>query len=411
MFKYTRRLVSATAVLGASAGAAYYFYGRDSRTSFHKYVSVPLMRAVLDGEQAHRASIELLQHTSWAPRAPRDWDDVNDPERLLEVTLFKNAANPKVKPVTLRNPLGLAAGYDKHAEAIDGLFNLGFSYVEVGSVTPEPQEGNPKPRVFRLERDQAVINRYGFNSDGHLAVAARLRMREAALDISRGQDTTFSGRPETALAVNLGKNKTGDEVGDYTKGIDTLGPHADVLVVNVSSPNTPGLRDLQSESKLTNLLKTVVARRDSLPYESLPPVVVKIAPDLTAPEIESIASAVKASKVDGVIVSNTTIARPSSLRSDPTLTAQTGGLSGAPVKPYSIKALSTLRKELGPDVTIIGAGGIASGQDALDFAAAGADFVQLYSSMVYGGPGLPVEIKKDILKGLQGQKWSAVVKK
>lgn len=409
MFKYSRRLVSLTAATGLAAGGIYYFYGRDARTGLHKYFSLPIVRAVLDGEQAHKLGIELFKHPCIAPKVPADWDAVNDPQGLMEVTLFKNSANPSVKPITLSNPLGLAAGFDKNAEAIDSMFNLGFSYVEVGSVTPEPQEGNPKPRVFRLERDAGVINRYGFNSDGHLTVAARLRMREAALGLAQGN---FSGRPLTTLAVNLGKNKNGDEIEDYIKGVDALGPHADVLVVNVSSPNTPGLRDLQSEEKLTTLLQTVVSRRDSLPYASLPPVVVKIAPDLTAPEIESIAAAVKASKVDGVIVSNTTIARPASLRTtDQTLISQVGGLSGAPVKPFSIAALKTLRKELGNDTTIIGCGGISTGQDALDFAAAGADFVQLYTSIVYEGPGVACEVKKGILEGLQGKKWSDIVGK
>lgn len=409
MFKYSRRLVSLTAATGLAAGAVYYAYGRDARTGLHKYVSGPMVRAVLDGEQAHKFTIELFKHPGIAPRAPVDWDSTNDPQGLLEVTLFKNSVNPKVKPVTLRNPLGLAAGFDKHAEAIDTLFNLGFSYVEVGSVTPLPQEGNPKPRVFRLERDGGVINRYGFNSDGHLTVAARLRLREAALGLTQGN---FSGRQLNALAINLGKNKTGDEIEDYSNGVDALGPHADVLVVNVSSPNTPGLRDLQNEEKLTALLKTVVSRRDALPYESLPPVVVKIAPDLTAPEIESIAAAVKSSKVEGVIVSNTTIERPASLRTaNRSIVAQAGGLSGTPVKPFAIKALSTLRKELGNDITIIGCGGISTGQDALDFARAGADFVQLYTSMVYKGPGVACEVKSGILEGLQGKKWSEIVGK
>lgn len=157
------------------------------------------------------------------------------------------------------------------------------------------------------------------------------------------------------------------------------------------------------------MLKTVVARRDGLPLESLPPVVVKIAPDLTEPEIESIASAVKASKVDGVIVSNTTIERPKTLRSSDELTKQVGGLSGAPVKPFSLKALSTLRKELGKDITIIGCGGISNGEDALEFAKAGADFVQLYTSLVYQGPGVVCQVKDGILKGLEGKKWSDVV--
>lgn len=406
MFKYSRKAITYTTVLGLGGLGFYFINGRDARTSAQRYVFAPAVRAVCDGEQAHRLAVEVFKHPNLAPQAPKDWDIKHDPSKSLEVTLFKNSANPKVHSITLQNPVGIAAGFDKNGEAIDTLFNLGFSYVEIGSITPLPQEGNPKPRVFRLEKDKAVINRYGFNSDGHISVVARLKMRETHLPESA---TNFSGRENHALGINLGKNKTGDEIQDYIKGVDTFGPHADLLIVNVSSPNTPGLRDLQSEEKLTNLLKTVVNRRDSLPLESLPPIVVKIAPDLTSPEIESIAAAVKESKVDGVIVSNTTVQRPKDLRSNSSLTSQVGGLSGAPVKPFSLLALKTLRKELGKDITIIGCGGIADGTDALEFAKAGADFVQLYTSFVYKGPGIACEVKEGIIEGLQGKKWTDVV--
>lgn len=396
-----------TAAATAVTIGGYYVYGRDARAGVHQYLTGPVIRALFDGEQAHSLAIEIFKYPKLAPKVPENWDAVHDPSGQLKVKLFANSKNKKVSPVELSNPVGIAAGFDKHADAIDSLFGLGFSYVEIGSVTPLPQDGNPKPRVFRLEKDQAVINRYGFNSVGHLEVLARLRMRET----ERTFTNNFAGAPLKALAVNLGKNKTGDEVEDYVKGVERLGPHADVLVVNVSSPNTPGLRDLQSEEKLANLLKTVVAARDAIPNDTLPPVVVKIAPDLTVPEIESIASAVKQSEVDGVIVSNTTIQRPSTLKTaDSSLVNQMGGLSGAPVKPFAIKALSTLRKELGNDITIIGAGGIASGQDALDFAKAGADFVQLYTSLVYKGPGVVTEVKQGILNGLDGGKWSEIRK-
>lgn len=406
MFKYTRKAATYTTVLGLAGLGLYFVNGRDARTSAQRYLFGPAVRAVLDGEQAHRLAIEVFKFPGLAPQAPRDWDETHDPARALQVTLFRGAANPKVQPLVLQNPVGIAAGFDKNGDAIETLYNLGFAWVEVGSVTPLPQPGNPKPRVFRLDRDDAVINRYGFNSDGHAAVLARLRMREDRLPES---SDNFAGRPHRALGVNLGKNKTGDEVGDYVKGVDTFGPHADILIVNVSSPNTPGLRDLQSEDKLADLLTTLVARRDALPRDALPPIVVKIAPDLTAPEIQSIAAAVKRSKVDGVIVSNTTVERPASLRSPADLVAQAGGLSGAPVKPFSIQALKTLRKELGPGVTIIGCGGIASGADALDFARAGADFVQLYTSLVYKGPGVATDVKEGILAGLDGKKWSDIV--
>lgn len=407
MFKYGRKAVTYSTVLGAGAIGLYYIHGRDCRTSAQKYLFTPAVRSVMDGEQAHNFAIQVFKNPSLAPKAPEDWKTTHDPNNTLDVTLFKSPANPKVHSISLDSPLGIAAGFDKNGDAIDSLFNLGFSYVEIGSITPLPQPGNPKPRVFRLERDRAVINRYGFNSEGHLAVLAKLKMREVKLNNSTSDN--FAGKPKHALAINLGKNKTGDEVEDYIKGVDTFGPHADLLVVNVSSPNTPGLRDLQSEEKLTNLLKTLVNRRDALPMESLPPIVVKIAPDLTKPEIESIASAVKESKIDGVIVSNTTVARPETLKSAPELTKQAGGLSGVPLKPYSLAALKTLRKELGKDITIIGCGGISSGADAIEFAKAGADFVQLYTSMTYKGPGVACEVKEEILDQLQGKKWTEIV--
>ncbi|GMF30646.1 unnamed protein product [[Candida] boidinii] len=187
----------------------------------------------------------------------------------------------------------MAAGFDKEGEAIDPVLDLGFSYIEIGSITPEPQPGNPKPRFFRLPQDDAVINRYGFNSSGHLSVLSTLRVRFEKLLSANPNATNNSFRDGKLLAINLGKNKTGDEIEDYVKGVQNFGPYADVLVINVSSPNTPGLRNLQSEAKLTNLLKTVVSERDNLPGELInpnlkPPVLVKIAPDLTEEEIKSI---------------------------------------------------------------------------------------------------------------------------
>lgn len=333
--------------------------------------------------------------------------------RLLDENLVDTTPlNVNVFGTTLLTPIGLAAGLDKDGEGIDSLFDFGFSYVEIGSITPEPQPGNELPRFFRLPKDEAVINRYGFNSTGHFNVLSNLRLRFAKYTLTEFGN---SFRKNKLLGVNLGKNKYGDEVEDYIKGVERLGPYADVLVINVSSPNTPGLRDLQNELKLTNLLTKVVARRDELGNNvlgKLPPVVVKVAPDLTEPEIESIANSAISSKVDGIIISNTTIARPQMITSDSELIQQTGGLSGKPLKALSLKALRTLRKYTkDSNVVLIGCGGISNGKDALEFGKAGASFVQLYTSFAYKGPGLPAKIRDELLVLLEkeGKTWTEIV--
>jgi dihydroorotate dehydrogenase len=410
MFRNLGRKVTTAATIVSVGGIGLGWYYKNPEASLHEYVLMPLGRALLDGEQAHRAAVKLLAFPALAPSQSRSWDDKHDPKGQLRTVLFKNAKNPKVRQVEIRNPIGCAAGFDKNGEAIDGLYGLGFGYVEVGSVTPLAQPGNPRPRVFRLEKDEAVINRYGFNSDGHAAVLARLKQRLAQHGVyNYGTHGTGSLIPGRALAVNLGKNKNGDEVQDYVAGIKAFGPYADVLVVNVSSPNTPGLRDLQKEEKLTELLETVVSTRDGLDLPILPPVVVKIAPDLSEQEIKSVATAVSSAAVDGVIVSNTTIQRPKSLKSGPPLATEVGGLSGRPVKPFSLAALKTLRKYLGPNITIIGCGGISNGADALEFAQAGADAVQLYTSFAFKGFGVPSMVKKQLIAQLGDKNWSDAV--
>jgi dihydroorotate dehydrogenase len=397
------KLTFVSAVFGVSGlGLSYYYL--DPESSIHSVI-LPIVRLIYDAEESHVLTINLMKHPWLVPRERSNWNDVKDKEKLLQVTLFKNSTNKRVQPLVLRTPIGVAAGLDKNGEAIDSLFQLGFSYVEIGSITPQPQPGNPKPRVFRLEKDQAVINRYGFNSAGHTAVLAELKTRLARAGAAGSVPERNSLLEGKALGINLGKNKTGDEIQDYVEGVRSFGPFADVLIINVSSPNTPGLRDIQNEERLTKLLQAVVKQRDSLDLDKLPPLVVKIAPDLTEPEIESIASAVKISQVDGVIVSNTTIQRPSTLRSEKKLSSQTGGLSGAPLKPYSLAALSALRKYAGNEITIIGCGGITSGKDAVEFAKAGADFVQLYSSFAYQGPRTAGKIKREILHELDGRSW------
>ncbi|RMC09407.1 hypothetical protein DUI87_14415 [Hirundo rustica rustica] len=285
------------------------------------------------------------------------------------------------------NPLGLAAGFDKQGEAVDGLYKMGFGFVEVGTVTPKSQEGNPKPRVFRLAEDEAVINRYGFNSHGHVAVERRLRARqETQIRLTR------AGMP---LGVNLGKNKSStDAVADYVAGVRTLGPLADYLVVNVSSPNTPGLRDLQGKAELRDLLSKVLAERDLLPCERKPAVLVKIAPDLTAQDKQDIANVVCEVGVDGLIVSNTTVSRPSSLRSRQRL--EHGGLSGKPLRELSTQTIREMYALTQGRVPIIGVGGVSSGQDALEKIRAGASLVQLYTALVYHGPPVVGAVKREL---------------
>ncbi|OXB78353.1 UNVERIFIED_CONTAM: hypothetical protein H355_009124 [Colinus virginianus] len=297
------------------------------------------------------------------------------------------ALEVRVLGLRFRNPLGLAAGFDKHGEAVDGLYGMGFGFVEVGTVTPEPQEGNPKPRVFRLVEDEAVINRYGFNSHGHAVVEQRLRARrEVQLKL------TTAGMP---LGVNLGKNKSStDAAADYVAGVQALGPLADYLVVNVSSPNTPGLRDLQGKAELRDLLTKVLAERDMLPCERKPAVLVKIAPDLTEQDKRDIAGVVCEVGVDGLIVSNTTISRPSGLQSAQHL--EPGGLSGKPLRELSTQMVRDMYALTQGRVPIIGVGGVSSGRDALEKIRAGASLVQMYTALVYRGPSVVETVKREL---------------
>ncbi|AET41315.1 dihydroorotate dehydrogenase Ecym_8019 [Eremothecium cymbalariae DBVPG len=386
------------------------FYFMNSRSAIHEYVLCPLLRLVTpDGENGHRMGIWFLK---WglAPRLLFDKDD-----KVLAVDVFGTR---------MTNPIGCAAGLDKDAEAIDGISHSGFGYVEVGTVTPLSQPGNPKPRFFRLPQDEAVINRYGFNSSGHNVVFGNIteRVNRFIKSYFRDQEVdTLALYKNKLLGINLGKNKDGDEVKDFVKGVEKFQALADVLVINVSSPNTPGLRDLQHEGKLVELLSQVVAKRDSLIDQGnalgakthKPPVLVKIAPDLTEPELQSVAEAAKKSKVDGIIVSNTTIQRPDTLYTkEETINNQAGGLSGKPLKPFSLQALRTISKYTKDSgLILVGCGGISSGQDAIEFAKAGATFVQLYTSYAYRGPGVVARIKDEVTEQLkmEGKTWMQII--
>ena len=285
----------------------------------------------------------------------------------------------------MHGPFGLAAGFDKNAVAIDGMSMLGFDHVEIGTVTGEPQPGNPKKRLFRLVPDRALINRMGFNNEGSAAVAARLEAREAVF--------------RTVVGVNIGKTKVVPEeeaVGDYVKSTERLARHADYLVVNVSSPNTPGLRGLQNRDELTRLLDVLTGARAKKPAAI--PLLLKIAPDLDSHALDEIADVVRASGIEGLIVSNTTVARPA-LKSPHA--GEAGGLSGKPLFLPSTQILAQMHQRLGSAVTLVGVGGIASGQDAYAKIRAGASLVQLYSALVFEGPGLVARIKRELLQCLE----------
>ncbi|KDQ11921.1 hypothetical protein BOTBODRAFT_34993 [Botryobasidium botryosum FD-172 SS1] len=345
-------------------------------------------------ETAHRFAVRVLG-SGWAPQ-DRAQDDPS-----LGVQLWGHR---------LSSPIGLAAGFDKDAEAIEGLFGIGFSWVEVGSVTPKPQPGNPRPRFFHLPEDSAIINRYGFPSRGAHIVLSHLRSYLAKYPPSSA--------PDRILAVNLGKNKSSppDDISDFINGVRTFGPLSDVLVINVSSPNTPGLRGLQNRGMLEELLAEVIKTRNGLAERkdgwkwAKPKIVLKIAPDLDKAELEDVAEVVKASGVDGVIVSNTTIQRPSSLIS--AASHEQGGLSGPPLYPLSLKAFRTLRSLLPPSIPLIGCGGITTGRDALEFAEAGATLVQVYTAFGYDGVGFPRRIKDQLQHELTagGKTWEEISK-
>jgi dihydroorotate dehydrogenase len=286
------------------------------------------------------------------------------------------------------NLLGMAAGYDKNAEVPDALLGLGFGFAEVGTITPLPQAGNPKPRIFRLTSDEAVINRLGFNNEGHEAAEKRLAARRGLAGI---------------VGVNIGANKDStDRVSDYERGVVRFAPYATYLTVNISSPNTPGLRNMQARQQLGDLLSRVVAARAA----AQPPVFLKIAPDLIEAELEDIAAEVTEKRIDGVIVSNTTIARPG-LRSA-SLAGETGGLSGKPLFERSTIVLAKMRKLLGPDRAIIGVGGVDSAETALEKVRAGADLVQLYTGMIYAGPSLPGRILGGMVRFVEKERLKSV---
>jgi dihydroorotate dehydrogenase len=341
---------------------------------FYKLLG-PLLRA-LPAEAAHRLTIKALAGGLGGVVAGR----VEPDPPSLSQTLWGRA---------FPNPVGIAAGFDKDAQVPDALLRLGCGFAETGTVTPRPQPGNPKPRIFRLYEDRAVINRMGFNSRGLEPTLARLR-----------------ARPRSGIVgVNLGKNRdSADAAADYLDGVRRVGRLADYFVINVSSPNTPGLRDLQRRDILDDLLRRLVAARD----EAAPgtPLLVKIAPDLSSQERADIAALAGPSGIDGIVIANTTIARPPGLRG--ASAGEPGGLSGAPLFAPSTALLGEIYRLTGGTMPLVGVGGIASAEDAYAKIRAGASLVQLYTALVFEGPALISRIKRGLAELLRRDGFSSI---
>lgn len=350
----------------------------------------PLRRLLfqLDSERVHNGTIALLSRlaespplVAWLAQQFR----VDDPRLQMEAGGLKVA-----------NPVGLAAGFDKDARALPALAALGFGFVEAGTLTPRPQPGNPRPRLFRLPEDEAIINRMGFNNAGIAAAAERLR-RQGPLPVP--------------LGINLGKNKDTPNdaaVEDYLQGMETLYPFAGYFVVNVSSPNTPGLRELQQAQRLNALLATLQERNHALAQargSRVVPLWVKLAPDLDDDALEAIVRAVEANGCAGIIATNTTVTRPD-LRSP--LAGEAGGLSGRPLRALSTRVIAAVFQLTRGSLPIIGVGGIMSGNDAIEKIAAGASLLQVYSGLVYAGPGLVRDINRSLLAWLEREKATSL---
>ncbi|MCW2282363.1 dihydroorotate dehydrogenase [Rhodoblastus acidophilus] len=344
-------------------------------TGFFDSFALPLLHS-MDAERAHNLTLLAL----WGAPLPTAADD--DP--ILAQNVFG---------LDIPNPIGMAAGFDKEARVPDALLKLGFGFTEVGTLTPRPQPGNPKPRLFRLHEDRGVINRFGFNNGGHERARERLLRRAANGGV---------------VGVNIGANKdSSDRTADYVAGIKCFADVASYFTVNISSPNTPGLRDLQQAGALDDLLARVIAAREQAAMQ-LPrrPVLLKIAPDLALADLDDVVKVARARGVDGMIVSNTTLARPETLRD--ALRSETGGLSGAPLFALSTRMLAQTFVRVENQFPLIGVGGVDSPEAAWAKIEAGATLVQLYSSLVYEGLGLVGRIKTGLAAHLRARKLESI---
>ncbi|MHC3389884.1 quinone-dependent dihydroorotate dehydrogenase [Streptomyces lavendulocolor] len=342
----------------------------------------------MDPEQAHHLAFRWIRLAARVPVL----------RTFLAAALAPRYKELRTEAFGLRmhGPFGLAAGFDKNAVAIDGMAMLGFDHVEIGTVTGEPQPGNPRRRLFRLVPDRALINRMGFNNDGSAAVAARLHARVPVF--------------RTVVGVNIGKTKVVPEAeaaADYVKSTERLARHADYLVVNVSSPNTPGLRNLQATESLRPLLTAVREAADRTVTDRRVPLLVKIAPDLADEDVDGVADLAVELGLDGIIATNTTIAREG-LKSPARLTGETGGLSGAPLKERSLEVLRRLYARVGDRITLVGVGGVENAEDAWQRILAGATLVQGYSAFVYEGPFYARAVHKGLAARLNASPYATL---
>ena len=325
----------------------------------------------IDPEMAHNLAIKTLKYNF----LPQDIFKVEN-ESILETKIFNNK---------IKNPIGLAAGFDKSAEVYNSLFRFGFGFIEVGTITPKQQYGNPKPRVFRLENDRALINRLGFNNDGLEKVSNRLR----------------NNSPNGFLGINIGPNKDSkNRIDDYLKCIEEISIFADYITINISSPNTPGLRDFHDKSTLQNLLNNIDKFTKKNKIQK--PLALKVSPDIAESEIGYIIDSIKKFNISGVIISNTTDKNRENLSGS--YRSEEGGLSGEPLGKISNDLIKKFYKETKGDITIIGVGGVNSGMTAYEKLKSGASLLQLYTGMIYEGPGIVKKIKTELIDILEKEK-------
>lgn len=362
---------------------------------------MPSIHRLVDPERAHRWAVKLAKY-SLVPRIA----DRNDAFLQTSVLGLK-----------FDNPIGLAAGFDKDGEGVQGLSKMGFGFIEVGSVTPLPQEGNVRPRVFRLFEEKGIINRYGFNSVGHEGVRENLRKAfdgrgsPSFLSATASETNGSNFRYRPVIGLNLGKNKSSPEssVEDFSQGLKFFSSDSslpiDYFVINVSSPNTPGLRSLQTSSNLIPLLDSIAHLK--LTGVIRKPILLKISPDLSLEERKEMSRILlsRHDVIDGIIVSNTTISRPST---SSTVLQETGGLSGSPLRPLSTEAIRDFYRFTQGKIPIIGVGGVFTGEDALEKIKAGASLIQIYTSLTYDGPPVVSSIKRDLVTLLKEQGFSSI---
>jgi dihydroorotate dehydrogenase len=382
-------LIKSAAIIAVSVAAAAFIFTNDTTWNYVRstkgywYITDNLgMRALrrLDPEAAHNLTIKAVKNRL----APID---ANIQFSNLQTTVWN---------MNFVNPIGLAAGFDKQALAMDGLLKLGFGFIEVGGVTPEPQIGNPKPRMFRLPEDKAVINRFGLNSDGQSTVAGRL--------------ANFQAQPHIGIVgVNIAKNTTSNDIiGDYKQGVRNLGGHVDFIVLNVSCPNVSWTSALsKNDDEMVKMVCAVKEERDAyLSGSRVPPMLMKLAPNMSDETKKHMAHVALQCGIDGLVVSNTTSDRAPTLQSK--YSAETGGLSGAPVKEAALQTLRDMYRLTNGKIPIIGVGGIESGADAYERIRAGASLIEIYTALVYKGPGLVPKIKRELSALLQKDGFNSV---